>query len=119
MRTRFFLFCVALFGCLLLASCANEAKETKPAQLIPEEKFAELLADVRLLEGAYAGDFQRVDTSEYAIGAYYEQLFAKHQTTRSIYLESNSYYANHSEAMLRIETEVARRLETMSEAAMQ
>jgi hypothetical protein len=103
-------------GCLLFASCTNEAK---PAQLIPEEKFAELLADVRLLEGAYAGDFQRVDTSEYTIGAYYEQLFAKHHTSRSIYLESNAYYANHSEAMLRIETEVARKLEAMSESATQ
>jgi hypothetical protein len=119
MRAKFFLFCVFLFGGLLLASCAHKAKETTPAQLIPEEKFAELLADVRLLEGAYAGDFQRVDTSEYAIGAYYEQLFAKHLTTRSMFLESNTYYANHAEAMLRIETEVARKLETMSEAAMQ
>jgi hypothetical protein len=119
MRAKFFLYGSVFLVGLLLNSCANKNEEAAPSQIIPEEKFAELLADVRLLEGAYAGDFQRVDTSEYAIGAYYEQLFAKHLTTRSMFLESNTYYANHAEAMLRIETEVARKLETMSEAAMQ
>jgi hypothetical protein len=99
---------------MLVFSCKSGSEEAKPAGLLSEEKMAEVLTDVRLLEGAYAGDFQRVDTSEYAIGAYYEQLFTKHQLTRASFLENYTYYANHPEMMMRVETEVSRKLEVMS-----
>jgi hypothetical protein len=98
----------------LIISCKNGSEEVNPTGLLSEEKMAEVLTDIRLLEGVYAGDFQRVDTSEYAIGAYYEQLFAKHQLTRSIFMDSYTHYAQHPEMMLRVETEVSRKLEVMA-----
>jgi Domain of unknown function (DUF4296) len=113
-----FLRISVLLSVLCLQACADTIDQ-KPQQLLAEEKMADLLVDVRLLEGAYAGDFQRVDTSEYGIGAYYEQLFAKHGITRSVFLESNEYYALHPEALLRIETEVARKLDSLSAATPQ
>jgi hypothetical protein len=107
--------CIALFLlCIHLFSCKEEVDEPKPTSLLTEEKMAEVLTDVRLLEGVYAGDFQRVDTSEYGIGAYYEQVFTKHEITRVVFVESYSYYAHHPEMMLRVETEVSRKLESMS-----
>jgi len=108
------LFVVFALTLCVLYSCTNESADTIPVGVITEEKMAEVLTDIRLLEGVYAGDFQRVDTSEFAIGAYYEQLFAKHQVTRSNFLDSYSYFAQHPEVMLRIETEVSRKLEVMS-----
>jgi hypothetical protein len=111
---RRYLYAVLLASLMPVFSCKSGSEESKPSGLISEEKMAEVLTDVRLLEGAYAGDFQRVDTSEYAIGAYYEQLFTKHQLTRSSFLENYTYYANHPEMMIRVETEVSRKLEVMS-----
>ena len=111
---RGYLFAALMATVMAVVSCQSESEESKPPGLLSEEKMAEVLTDVRLLEGAYAGDFQRVDTSEYAIGAYYEQLFTKHQLTRSSFLENYTYYANHPEMMIRVETEVSRKLEVMS-----
>jgi hypothetical protein len=109
-----FLFVMFALTFSFMCSCTNEKADAKPAGVITEEKMAEVLTDIRLLEGVYAGDFQRVDTSEFAIGAYYEQLFVKHQLSRSNFLDSYSYFAQHPEVMLRIETEVSRKLEVMS-----
>ena len=109
------LFCgLSFLVALLIISCAQTVNEKKPADLIPEEKFADVMVDVRLLEGAYAGDFQRVDSSEFTMGEYYEQLFARHQITRLSFLESSEYYAHDAEKMLRIETEVGKKLEILS-----
>lgn len=111
--TRSFLIALILLFSFLF-SCREGSDDTQPANLLSEEKMAEVLTDIRLLEGVYAGDFQRVDTSEYAIGAYYEQLFTKHQLSRTSFVESYTYFAHHPEKMLRIETEVSRKLESMT-----
>jgi hypothetical protein len=103
----------------LMISCKGGSEEAKPAGLVSEEKLAEVLTDIRLLEGVYAGDFQRVDTSEYAIGAYYEQLFSKHQLSRASFMDSYTYYAQHPEMMMRVETEVSLKLEGMAVPAAQ
>jgi hypothetical protein len=108
------LFAVLAVAISLMFSCGSAHEESKPTGLLSEEKMAEVLTDVRLLEGAYAGDFQRVDTSEYAIGAYYEQLFIKHGIARDEFLESNEYYALHQEELMRIETQVVRMLDSLS-----
>ena len=99
---------------LILQSCSESTGEKKPDGLISEEKMAEIMVDVRLLEGTYAGDFQRVDSSEFKMDSYYEQLFAKHNITREAFLASSEYYALHPEDLLRIETEVGKKLEVLS-----
>ena len=115
---RSFLVASAL-AVTLMISCKGGSEEAKPAGLVSEEKMADVLTDIRLLEGAYAGDFQRVDTSEYAIGAYYEQLFSKHQLSRANFMDSYTYYAQHPEMMMRVETEVSLKLEGMAVPAAQ
>ena len=118
MMCRSFLVASAL-AVTLMVSCKGGSEEAKPAGLVSEEKMADVLTDIRLLEGAYAGDFQRVDTSEYAIGAYYEQLFSKHQLSRASFMDSYTYYAQHPEMMMRVETEVSLKLEGMAVPAAQ
>lgn len=109
----------AAFLCAICFGCTSRNTEVAPSTILNEERFAAILTDVRLLEGVYAGDFQRIDTSSQTIGAHYEQLFVKHQTNRTTFLESNEYYATHPEIMLRIETEVSRKLEGMSATQLQ
>ncbi|MFM9004525.1 MAG: DUF4296 domain-containing protein, partial [Flavobacteriales bacterium] len=113
MKLRLICVAIVVAMCSLLA-CNTSSEEKKPGNLISEEKMNDVLVDVRLLEGAYSGDFQRVDSSQYAIDSYYEQLFAKHQITRAAFLESSEYYALHPEVLLRIETEVGKKLEALS-----
>jgi hypothetical protein len=104
MRKLFYSIILAAVG---LQSCSDSGVEKKPDGLIPEEKMAEM-------EGTYAGDFQRVDSSEFNIESYYEQLFVKHNITRGAFLASSDYYALHPDELLRIETEVAKKLEVLS-----
>ena len=119
MRVYTSLAIAAAFLCAICFGCTTRNKEVPPSTILNEERFADILTDVRLLEGVYAGDFQRIDTSAQTIGAHYEQLFVKHQTNRASFLESNEYYATHPEIMLRIETEVSRNLEGMSATQLQ
>ncbi|MFM7726873.1 MAG: DUF4296 domain-containing protein, partial [Flavobacteriales bacterium] len=111
---RNYSYAILFLVLMLVLSCESGSEEAKPAGLLSEEKMTDVLVDVRLLEGAYSGDFQRVDSSQYAIDSYYEQLFAKHQITRAAFLESSEYYALHPEVLLRIETEVGKKLEALS-----
>jgi len=119
MRVYTSLAIAAAFLCAICFGCTTRNKEVPPSTILNEERFADILTDVRLLEGVYAGDLQRIDTSAQTIGAHYEQLFVKHQTNRATFLESNEYYATHPEIMLRIETEVSRNLEGMSATQLQ
>lgn len=113
MNMRVFLYSLIL-AAVALQSCSDSVVEKKPDGLISEEKMAEIMVDIRLLEGAYAGDFQRVDSSEFKMDSYYEQLFTKHNITREAFLASSEYYALHPEDLLRIETEVGNKLEVLS-----
>ena len=61
----------AAFLCAICFGCASRNTEVAPSTILNEERFAEILTDVRLLEGVYAGDFQRIDTSAQTIGAHY------------------------------------------------
>ncbi|MFM9006302.1 MAG: DUF4296 domain-containing protein [Flavobacteriales bacterium] len=99
---RSYSYAILFLVLMLVFSCESGSEEAKPAGLLSEEKMTDVLVDVRLLEGAYSGDFQRVDSSQYTIDSYYEQLFAKHQITRTVFLESSEYYALHPEVLLRI-----------------
>ncbi|MBX7052903.1 MAG: DUF4296 domain-containing protein [Flavobacteriales bacterium] len=87
---------------LTIASC-SEKKVPAPADLLSVERFADILRDVRLLEGAYATKYNRVDSSQYKIGAYYERLFADHSITKEQYMSSYSYYMNDPKKMMAIE----------------
>ena len=87
---------------LTLASCGEE-KTPAPADLLSVERFADILRDVRLLEGAYATRYNRVDSSEYKISAYYERLFLDHGITKEQYMATYSYYMNDPKKMIAIE----------------
>ncbi len=87
---------------LTLASCGEE-KASPPADLLSVERFADVLKDVRLLEGAYATRYNRVDSSEYKISAYYERLFLDHGITKEQYMATYSYYMNDPKKIIAIE----------------
>lgn len=94
---------------VLLASCGEE-KTSPPLDLLSVERFADILRDVRLLEGAYATRYNRVDSSEYKINAYYEKLFLDHGITKEQYMATYSYYMNDPKKMMAIEDMVLNKI---------
>lgn len=106
---RYFLFCVTLL--LFLFSCKEEPKKAvAPADLIDQAKFTEVLTDIRILEGAYATKYARVDTSAYKIESYYKSIFEKHGIQRDQFLVSYYFYAADQQRMLDIEAAVLDKL---------
>jgi hypothetical protein len=113
-KSVFYVFGVVL--ALVFEACSGSKKDSVPANIIPETRFSNLLIDVRLLEGAYAIEHQRIDSSNAAVGAYYDLLFNRYELTREQYLESYAYYAANPEMMLRIETKISEKLDSMQRA---
>ena len=108
------LCCVVLS--LIMEACGGSSKQEIPAHILPESRFTNLLTDVRLLEGAYAIDHQRIDSSNVTVSSYYDLLLKRYALSREQYLESYAYYAANPEAMLRIETKVSEKLDSMQRA---
>jgi len=104
----FFLYFVFLF---CITSC--ESEEKPPADLMPKDKFTEVLVDVRLLEGAYASRFSRVDAAEFKIDSYYLTLFQKHGVDKQQFLDAYSYYTSRPKEMEAIEGIVMERLSAL------
>ena len=98
---------------LVLEACSGSGKDVVPAHILPETRFSNLLTDVRLLEGAYSIDNQRIDSSSNTIGFYYDLVFKRYELTREQYLESYAYYAARPDVMLRIETKVSEKLDSI------
>ena len=109
-------YSVVVFALAVVLEACGGANEAVPAHILSENTFTNLLTDVRLLEGAYSIEHQRVDSSTHAVGAYYDLLLERYQLSREQYLESYSYYASHPELMLRIETKVSEKLDSMQHA---
>ena len=99
-----------------MESCSGSGKQETPVHILPETRFTNLLTDVRLLEGAYTIDHQQLDSSNVSVGSYYDILLTRYAVTREQFLESYSFYATNPEAMLRIETKVSEKLDSMQRA---
>lgn len=99
---------------LVMAGClGRNTEEQAPSGLIPRDTFVVILTEVRLLEGAYSTSYERVDTSEYTINAYYNRIFSDHGVTDKQYLDTYDYYSRNMEELLEIEGDVALRLEQL------
>jgi hypothetical protein len=76
-----------------------------------KEAFINLLVDARMLEGAYAVRYQRIDSASGMLNGYYDQVFQKHSTTRDQFKENFIAYSVDTELMSEIEDSVLARLE--------
>ena len=87
---RFYLLPITL---LLLASCRSGQR---PADVLPPEAMASLLADAYMLEGFYAVETgYRYDTMLPEVLAAYDDILSRHHTTREAVELSLEYYSTH------------------------
>lgn len=77
------------------------------------EKFTSLLLDVRLVEGTYGMDFERVDTMDRGIDKYFQQVFDKHGVSSRDFMTNYTFYSQNINDITAIEGEVIERLSKM------
>jgi hypothetical protein len=97
----------------LFTACQQTESTPPPADLLPQAKFAQVHKEVRLLEGAYAARYTKVDTSAYTIESYYKKLFQDQGVTADQYKSSFSYYSKNPIIMMAIENELLTQLTAM------
>jgi Domain of unknown function (DUF4296) len=96
-----------------LMSCSEAPTSKQKSAVLDNEKFTDVLVDVRLLEASYATHYARVDSAQ-ALAGYYERLFQKHETTEEQFMESYRHYAARQADMRVIEDSVVARLTRMN-----
>lgn len=106
------MLCLYFFVAVLPSAC-GEKKMDKTVDLIAPDRFAEVLADVRLLEGSYSLKVSKPDTMKLKVASYYEQIFAKHSITRDQFFDSYQYYLHDGKEITAIEDSVMNKLVKM------
>lgn len=108
-------FSIILLILISQSACDHGSSVNVPKAPLTEEKFVEVLEDVRLLEGAYTVRYQRVDSTAGLMDVYYNQVFEKHQVTREEFELSYTSFSLDVPVMERIEDSVIHRLERMDD----
>src|SRR4051812_41522807 len=96
MRCYFLLFCT-----VLIFSCSQDKKESIPGSVLPEEKMAEVLVDIHLLEATLnINSFSR-DKASKGAGTIdpATDVLKKHGLTKQQYDESFKFYSSHPQLL--------------------
>jgi Domain of unknown function (DUF4296) len=104
------LIIIAVLG-LFISSCGKKTAVQEPT--IAEDKFVDVLTDVRLLEGYYSIKFQSVDSQAGKLSSYYQHLFDRHGITQQQFEENYRIYFMDFDRMNRIEDSVMAHLDRM------
>jgi hypothetical protein len=102
-------------ACLVQFTACNNPNPA-PKDLIESNKMADVLIDVRIVEGMYGLRVNRTDTLRKALPSAYELLFAKHAITREQFQTSYQYYLQMHDQMIAIEDTIMARLQRMQSA---
>ncbi len=97
-------------------ACNRSGSDAPGIEVIQEEKFMDVLVQVRLLEAAYSVKFEKVDSTA-GIAAYYKNLFQQQGMTKAQFEASYKYYAAKKDKMVEIEEKVLERLSIMNTEA--
>ncbi|MFM1998728.1 MAG: hypothetical protein RL204_675 [Bacteroidota bacterium] len=106
------LYFIFLSFTIFAIACVDEnARPMTAKPTMEKEAFINLLVDARMLEGAYAVRYQRIDSASGMLNTYYDQVFQKHGTTREQFRENFIAYSVDTELMSEIEDSVFARLD--------
>jgi Domain of unknown function (DUF4296) len=94
-------------------ACNRAGSEGANHEVISEEKFVDVLSQVRLLEAAYAVKFDKVDSTA-GIASYYKNLFQQQGITKKQFESSYKYYASKQDIMIEIEEKVLEKLSILN-----
>ncbi|RYX83875.1 DUF4296 domain-containing protein [bacterium] len=97
------------FSLLLLCFCACN-RNSKPDNLIEENRFVPLLVDIHLADGYLSTKPQMPDSLSYYGNGLYTAIFKKYEVDSVQFKKSFQYYSLHLEQMSRIYKDVVEQL---------
>lgn len=104
-------FVISLIALLFLVTCSPGKR-----RYIPEDKFAEILADMHVYDAMYENSRLKRSELKYMDSTYlYSYLFSKHNVTQHQFDTSLYYYTQHPEILLKITEKAYSLLEVRSE----
>ena len=86
-----------LLASIIFISCSEytDQKEIiKPAKLLKEDKFIELMVDVRIAESIVRNKITLGEDGEASTKKYYNIIFSKHNINPEIFQENFTYYSS-------------------------
>lgn len=92
-RLFYTLFCLALLG------CQKQEDTTKPADMIPEAKMVQILADVHVMESLIESNISYPDTAVMVYNREHKNILKKHGVSNAQFTRSYNYYGSHLEEM--------------------
>lgn len=84
-----------LLSCTLLFSCVEEEKVVVPTNVLSQQKMAEVMQDVHLLEAAMTLNVYDHGRKNHEIPLQNFDVFDKHQITKQVYDSSFTFYSLH------------------------
>lgn len=99
---------------MLSISCNRKNKD-----IIPEDKFADVLVDIHLMDATLNNHYIRSKLKENKIDVYYYSLFEKHDITREQFEASVEYYVDNIKKYKNVYAEVTKKLSQMETAVQQ
>jgi|688.fasta_scaffold459982_2 hypothetical protein len=107
---------IILFLVVSLIACGRkEAAQEIPDDILPMEKFSEIMTDVHLLEAVNNQKMIREDDQKVMTAEYYEQVFEKYQISREEFEKSYTFWVSRPEDMMLIYDQVINNLNKMEE----
>lgn len=97
-------------GSLLILWGCSPVEPPKPENLIPQDKFVEILEDIHIGD-AILSNLQRHNRKEKIIARhYYNSIYEKHDITREQFDQSMAYYAAQPEQLDGIHSQVVKNI---------
>ena len=89
------------FICLVsfFSSCQAVVEE-KPEDLLPKDKFKQMVIDFHLLEAFVENKYPKSDTAAVVFKDLETQLYEKHETSSKLYLKTYNYYLRNADTQM-------------------
>ena len=96
-----------LVACLVFNCSNNEFGDVKkPENLLNEEKFTQVLAEMMLLEASVQNETSNIEHTHKVMEVSSPKILKKHQVSKKTYSESFEYYAHDKLKMEEIYTKI-------------
>lgn len=81
---------------MVAVSCSSESR---PGDLLPEEKMVEVMVDVQIFEAVIEGKKLQEDSMAVLLATNYDAIFKKHHITKEQFDRTFGYYESNPEKM--------------------
>lgn len=86
----------------VLLACGCAGNDGPPADLLPRERFEQVLVDAQLVEARVNQELVIDKRTDMPIERYYEEVFSKHGTTKEQFRKTFDWYTAHPKELMAV-----------------